>query len=107
MDAIREFVDERQKSWCIHCGGWISALDCNRDHVPSKSLLRRPYPANLPTVLICTQCNAGFSKDEEYFAAFLGSVLSGSADPALQDSPAVAGILRENGKLRARIECSR
>jgi hypothetical protein len=107
MDAIQEFVDERQKSWCIHCGGWISALAYNRDHVPSKCLLRRPYPANLPTVRICTPCNAGFSKDEEYFAAFLGSVLSGSADPALQDNPAVAGILIENGKLRARIECSR
>jgi hypothetical protein len=107
MDAIQEFVDERQKSWCIHCGGWISALECNRDHVPSKSLLRKPYPANLPTVRICTQCNAGFSKDEEYLAAFLGSVLSVTTDPGSQDSCAAERILRENARLRTRIERSK
>ncbi len=87
MDQIEEFVDERQKSWCIHCGGWIAELDTNRDHVPSKSLLREPYPANLPVVEICAACNEGFSLDEEYLVVFLNCVLAGSTDPHQQRNP--------------------
>ena len=34
MDRIEEFVDERQKSWCIHCGSGIEDVATNRDHVP-------------------------------------------------------------------------
>jgi hypothetical protein len=104
MHEIEESVDARQKSWCIHCGGWIAGLETNRDHVPSKSLLQEPYPANLPVVEICTGCNAGFSLDEEYLIAFLGSVLAGSTDPERQSNPKAERILRRNAKLRARIE---
>ena len=107
MDQIEEFVDERQKSWCIHCGGWIAGLECNRDHVPTRSLLRKPYPENLPVVQVCAECNEGFSRDEQYTVAFLGSVLSGSTDPALQTDPTVAAILNRNTKLRERIERSK
>ena len=81
MDQIEECGDERQKSWCIHCGGWIAELDTNRDHVPSKSLLREPYPANLPVVEVCATCNEGFSLDEEYLVVFLNCVLAGSTEP--------------------------
>jgi hypothetical protein len=104
MDQISEFVDERQKSWCIHCGGWIAALDTNRDHVPSKSLLQKPYPANLPVVEVCTTCNGGFSFDEEYLVAFLGAVLAGTTDPDRQTNPNAEAILRRNERLRARID---
>jgi hypothetical protein len=107
MDAIEDFVDERQKSWCIHCGGWIAQLKTNRDHVPSKALLRDPYPANLPVIHVCAGCNGGFALDEEYLIAFLGSVLVGSTDPARHTNPKTAGILRRNAKLRARIERSK
>jgi hypothetical protein len=107
VDQIEEFVDERQKSWCIHCGGWITQLKTNRDHVPSKSLLREPYPANLPVVEVCAACNEGFSLDEEYLVVFLNCVLAGSTDPDQQRNPRVESILRRNGKLRARIDGSR
>lgn len=107
MDEIREFVDERQKAWCIHCGGWLAGLEKSRDHVPTKTLLHAPYPTNLPVVAICNQCNGGFSKDEQYFVAFLGSVISGSTEPGLQSNPDARRILEKNDKLRARIARSK
>lgn len=82
MDYIDEFVDERQKSWCIQCGALIGDVDTNKDHVPSKVLLRRPFPENLPVVQICTGCNNGFSADEEYLPLFLNRVLAGSTEVA-------------------------
>lgn len=107
MDSIEEFIDERQKAWCIHCGGWIAELETNADHVPSKSLLRKPYPANLPVVQICTACNNGFSADEEYLFLLLECVLAGSTDLERQSDSKVSRALRRNPKLRARIEGSR
>jgi hypothetical protein len=104
MDHIEEFVDERQKGWCIHCARWIGEVESNRDHVPSRSLLRQPYPENLPTVPVCKSCNEGFSSDEEYFAAFLAAVLTGSADPERQANPRVQRILKRSPALRKRIE---
>ena len=104
MDQIEEFVDERQKSWCIHCGGLILERQCNRDHVPSKGLLCKPYPENLPAVFVCKACNEGFSSDEEYVIAFLGCVLAGATDPDQHTNQRVADILRRSPKLRERIE---
>ena len=66
VDKIEEFVDERQKSWCIHCGAWIGGVETNKDHVPSRALLLKPHPANLPVVQICSACNKSFSANEEY-----------------------------------------
>lgn len=107
MKQIREYVDERLKGSCIHCGGWISKTEKSRDHVPSKALLRKPYPDNLPVVEICGACNSGFAKDEEYAAAFLGAVLSGSTEPGRQRGPVGRGILRRNARLRSTIECTK
>src|SRR5229473_57738 len=107
MDQIEEFVDERQKGWCIHCGQWIVDLETSRDHVPSKALLLKPHPPNLPVVQVCKSCNAGFSLDEEYLVAFLASVLAGSTDPGRHDNPDAARILRRGPKLRARIEAAK
>ena len=104
MDQIREFADERQKSWCIHCGSPLSSVETNRDHVPSKSLLLKPYPENLPVVEVCKACNGGFAQDEEYLAAFLSCVLCGSTDPELQRNPGARGILQSRTRLRERIE---
>ena len=70
MDQIKEFVDERQKAWCIQCGDQLGDVATNRDHVPSKALLRKPYPENLPVVDTCVACNKGFSPDEEYLRLF-------------------------------------
>jgi len=107
MDQIREFVDERQKAWCIQCGETLGAVATNRDHVPSKALLRKPYPANLPVVATCVSCNKEFSQDEEYLYLFLHCVLAGSTDPERHPDPKVARALRRHEKLRARIERSR
>lgn len=104
MDQIDEFLDERQKSWCVHCGGWIADLPNNRDHAPSKSLLVEPYPPNLPVVRVCVPCNSSFSRDEEYLAAFLGVVLSGSTEAAAQSNPVARRVLEGSKSLRKRIE---
>lgn len=107
MDKIEEFVDERQKSWCIQCCAWIGDVETNHDHVPSKGLLRKPHPANLPKVKICTTCNNGFSADEEYLFLFLNCVLVGSTDPDIQTDAKVTRALKRHEKLRARIERSK
>lgn len=107
MEYIPEFADERQKGWCVHCAKPIVELETNRDHVPSKSLLRKPYPTNLPVVPVCKSCNEGFSADEEYFLAFLGCLLTGSTDPERQNDRRVQAILTRSPLLRARIEEAR
>jgi hypothetical protein len=107
MDQIEDFSDERQKAWCIHCGGWISNLKTNRDHVPTKALLRKPYPANFPVVQVCVACNSKFSSDEEYLAAFLGAVVSGSTEPGVLCNSSAARILRRKKWLRTEIESSK
>lgn len=107
MDRIEEFVDERQKSWCIQCGALIGGVETSEDHVPSKGLLRKPRPANLPVVNICTPCNNGFSADEEYLFLFLNCVMAGTTDPAKHTDARVARALKHHDKLRARIERSK
>lgn len=107
MEPLTCFADDRNKTWCIHCGGALELPKTNRDHVPTKKLLRAPYPNNLPVVEICTVCNDSFSLDEQYTVAFLSAVLSGSVDPQAQIHPAAAGILLKNEKLRLRIDKAR
>ena len=107
MDKIEEFVDERQKSWCIQCGAWIGDVETSDDHVPSKGLLRKPHPANLPVVKLCTTCNNGFSADEEYLFLFMHCVLAGSTDPDGQSDRKVSRALKRHEKLRATIEGSK
>ena len=107
MKHINEFGDSRHKAWCIHCGACLGQRPTNRDHAPSRVLLVKPYPENLPVMEVCKSCNAGYSLDEEYLMAFLGAVLSVSTDPDSQVLPKVARILRHNSKLRERIAASR
>lgn len=107
MDPVNESVDERQKAWCIQCGAVIGDMDTNRDHVPSKCLLRKPYPENLPVIDTCVDCNNGFSPDEEYLHLFQQCVLTGSTDPEQHSDAKIARALRRQRKLRARIERSK
>ena len=90
MEWIEEFVDERQKAWCIYCGALLAAAETNKDHVPSKALLLKPHPENLPVVQVCTACNSDFSVDEEYLFLFLRCVLAGTTDPAGHNDARVA-----------------
>lgn len=56
---------------------------------------------------MCQECNSGFSKDEEYFAAFLASVISGSTEPDSLRFPTASRILARNPRLRSRIDAAR
>lgn len=107
MQRIEEFVDDRQKSWCIHCARSLPDLKTNDDHVPSKSLLSKPRPHHLPVVTICKECNTSFSLDEQYAVTFLSCVLSGSSAPEQQSNASAARALIASPGLRALIERSR
>lgn len=107
MDEIGEFSDQRHKAWCIHCNKALKPDATNKDHVPSKSLLDRPFPANLPLVLVCEKCNTSFSANEQYLVAFLGAVMRGTVNPELHEDTAARRILRWNSAMRASIERAR
>jgi hypothetical protein len=104
MKGMPDFSDERHKAWCIHCGAVLADVENNLDHVPSKSILDRPFPNNLPTTRLCRSCNTSFSKDKEYFIAFLGSVLAGTADPERQIVERAEKTLSKNRRLQEEIE---
>jgi len=101
---LRDYADERHKGWCIHCKTVLGNVESNLDHVPSRTILDRPFPNDLPTVRICKSCNTSFSNDEEYFTAFLGSVLAGSAAPDQQVVARSEKILGSNHRLQDEIE---
>lgn len=103
MEQIPNYGDQRQQGFCVHCGGTTET----RDHAPSKILLDKPYPRNLPVLPACPTCNEGFSTDEEYLACFIECVLHGSTDPDKQARKKVSRILAESQALRERIERSK
>lgn len=39
MEKIEEFVDQRQKSLCIHCARPLIGRELSEDHAPSKGLM--------------------------------------------------------------------
>lgn len=97
------YADDRQKTFCVHCGGPTET----KDHAPSKVFLDLPYPLTRPTVPSCGECNNGFSNDEEYLACFVECVIRGTTDPDLLKRTKVAKALHRNRGLRGRIERSR
>ena len=107
MMQLNDYSDVRNLGFCIHCGEGIDGKNHSRDHVPTRALLDRPYPENLPVVGVCGKCNNGFSKDEEYLVSLIGSVLSGSTELDRDQFPVAAGILDHSEALGARIERTR
>lgn len=107
MERIEDFVDDREKSWRIHCARSLTGLVTNQDHVPTKGLLAKPRPHHLPVVTICRECNGGFSRDEQYAVTFLSCVLSGSTEPERQMNPSAARALARSAPLRALLERAR
>lgn len=103
MRKLSNFGDDRQRGFCVHCGGSTET----QDHAPSKVFLDQPYPLTRPTVPSCEDCNNGFSADEEYLACFVECVIQGTTDPDLLKREKVAKALRRNRGLRGRIERSR
>ena len=100
MDQLQTLADDRLINDCIYCG----AIADTRDHVPSRILMDKPYPENLPVVGACKECNQGFSADEEYVVCLIESALAGTTDPDHIRRPAVGQILRHSPALRARID---
>lgn len=95
--------DDRNKGFCVHCGG----PDGTDDHNPSKAFLDAPLPANLPVVSSCRPCNNGFSLDEEYLACLLECVVSGRVEPERFERPSVARALANNRRLQRELEAAR
>ena len=107
MRYLDDYSDDRLKGSCIHCGAGVEGTKANNDHAPSKCLLHKPYPENLPVVKTCIACNNSFSKDEEYVSVFLQCVLIGSTNPDDHRDCKVRKALRRSNKFRERIERSR
>lgn len=103
MDQLNDYADERLISSCIYCGG----VPDTRDHIPSRLLLEKPYPENLPVVGCCLTCNNGFSMDEQYLVCLIEAAIAGSTDPEKIRRPSVARALRRAPALRSRIDQSR
>ena len=92
---------------CIHCHSVIDSEEITKEHIPSKCLLREPYPEELMSMKACQKCNASFSRDEEYLSALLAAVLAGSTDPAKQKTPKDFRRFTKQPYLRARIDKSK
>ena len=103
MQQYRCYGDDRNKGFCVHCGGPDETID----HVPSKVLLDEPYPENLMAAPSCRKCNTSFSLDEEYLACFLECIVAGIADPEKTHRSKIATILRGNARLLARLQNAR
>lgn len=103
MKALTDYSDDRSRVACIYCGAYLNSVDTNKDHVPSKCLLDRPLPDNLPTVTVCRPCNESFSRDEEYLCVLLAAVISGEVDPDPSQFPSAAASVQRNSGLRERI----
>ncbi len=78
-----------------------------RDHVPSKVLLDRPFPENLPVVLSCYSCNQDFSLDEEYFACIIECMKHKTTEPENLSREKVKQIFKKSKLLKQRIEESK
>jgi hypothetical protein len=95
MRQVPDYGDDRNKGFCVHCGG----REETSDHIPSKVLLDEPFPENLTACASCLRCNNGFSRDEEYLACVLECVLTGDVAPELIERSKIAHILRRSPKL--------
>lgn len=102
MRTHRNFGDARQVTGCAHCGGRTSS----RDHIPSKVLLDRPYPRDLPVVWACQTCNQSLSIDEAYLACLVECARTGATSIDEVERPAVSRILARTPALMAKINSS-
>lgn len=73
-----------------------------KDHIVSRGLFVQPYPANLPTVQVCLECNQRKSRNEDYFrdALIINIQTSDNATArALFDTTLTRSIHHERGNL--------
>jgi hypothetical protein len=102
VKQIWGFGDDRNKGWCVYCGGPGET----RDHVPSRVLLDEPYPPELPVLPACVACNAAFSRDEAYLACLVECALTGSVESA-KGRRKVGKILAKSPALATRLAAAR
>jgi hypothetical protein len=102
VSNITPFADERHLAFCAQCGGGPET----RDHIPPKTFLDKPFPANPPVVGTCERCNRGASLDEEYVACLIEVASCGSADPAQLERPRIGRALARNPALAARFQAA-
>ena len=103
MRQIRTFSDERNNGWCVFCGGPYET----DDHSPSRVLLDKPYPDNLPVLPCCRACNDSFSLDEEYLACLIECARTGSTKPTDSMRPRIGNKLASKPALEARFVAAR
>jgi hypothetical protein len=103
MQYFNCYGDDRNKGFCVHCGG-PSETD---DHIPSKVLLDEPYPENLMVCSSCWKCNNSLSIDEDYVACLLECVLAGEVNPSKLQRPKIANVLDHNKGLQERLRRSK
>jgi len=76
MQQFRCDGDDRNKGFCVHCGGPSETID----HVPSKVLLDEPYPENLMAAPACRFETVGTHKMPRN-PARLGEATNENAQP--------------------------
>lgn len=103
MQQLPDYGDERNKGWCVFCGGPMET----RDHAPSRVLLDEPFPENLPVVSCCRSCNSSFSLDEEYLACLIECARAGSVEQARAGRSKIARILGRKPALECRLAAVR
>lgn len=82
---------------CYLCG---SSEDLERDHIPPECIFKKPLPQNLITVPICHRCHKSYSKDDEYFRAFLaGRAYNNDIGRWIWDNKVVKSTLKRSPAL--------
>lgn len=99
---MHPFSDTRLDT-CCYCGGPPES----RDHVPSKVFLDQPYPANLPLVYSCIECNNSFSQDEQYVACALECMIHNTTETGKLLRNKIKKAIEKDHSLKHRIEKSR
>jgi hypothetical protein len=103
MQQFPDYGDERNKGWCVFCGGPMET----RDHAPSRVLLDDPLPENLTVLPACLACNNSFSLDEEYLACLVECARTESVEEAISSRPKIANILTRKPALQSRLAAAR
>lgn len=101
MEQFDDFSDERNKIFCPYCGRTTEPR--SRDHVPSKVLLDKPYPPELPIIYPCRKCNSSYSKDEEYVPCFIECARVGSTDMGKIQREKIRRILQKHPMLATKL----
>ena len=107
VEYIEPFSDVRHDLTCAQCGAPKDGRPFTRDHLPTKSLLDRPLPDDVPTLDICAPCNNVISRDEEYLKVLLSCVFEGTCEPGDLQDEKVSRALARNAPLREELRQAR